>query len=170
MKPTFPNKQSVLVPVRLGNNNVITFDYNDKQTILAYSPKKAHIINFVPVRLGNINSDITLNHNINRPSWATSSYKLPNAHYKSHHVAKVDNCPRVFVGRSLHFNSCALGRNVWNACRIATVGKLKGQNLSHALKRKKKFTQSCFTLPWKHVEEGVVVPRVHSFFGDYKIR
>ena len=129
MKPTSPNKQSVLVPVRLGNNNLIIFDYNDKQAILAYSPKKAHIINFVPVRLGNINSDVTLNHNRNRPSWPTSSYK-----------------------------------------RVATVGKLKGQNLSHALKRKKKFTQSCFTLPWKHVEEGVVVPRVHSFFGDYKIR
>ena len=66
MKPTFPNKESVLVPVRLGNNSsVITFEYKDKQATLSYSPKKAHIINFVPVRLGNIDSDITLNHYIN---------------------------------------------------------------------------------------------------------
>ena len=40
MKPTSPNKQSVLVPVRLGNNSsVIRFDYKDKQNTLGYSPK-----------------------------------------------------------------------------------------------------------------------------------
>ena len=75
MKPTSPNKQSVLVPVRLGNNSyVITFDY--KQAILAYFPKLAHIINFVQIRLGNIYSVITFNRNINRLSWPTSPYKL----------------------------------------------------------------------------------------------
>ena len=77
MKPTSPNKQSVLVPVRLGNNSsAITFDYKDKQDTLGYSPKYAHIINFVPVRLGNIDSDITFNRNINSPPWSIFLCKL----------------------------------------------------------------------------------------------
>ena len=37
---------------------------------------------FVPVRLGNINSDITFNYNINRPSWPSSPYNVNKIQYE----------------------------------------------------------------------------------------
>ena len=86
---------------------------------------------------------------------------------KTYHVAKVDSYPQVYVRQ---FNSHPFGRNVRNACHVATAGKLKGQNISHPLNRKKKVTQSCSTLSWKHVEEGVLVPRAHDYIGDQEIR
>ena len=50
--PTSPNKQSVSVPVRLGENStVITFDYKINRPSWPTSPYK--LSSFVPVRLGN---------------------------------------------------------------------------------------------------------------------
>ena len=43
---------------------------------MVYFSKTVLITGFVPVRLGNINSDITSDYNINRQSWPSSPYQL----------------------------------------------------------------------------------------------
>ena len=67
------NKVSIYLSIYLSD---IAFDCKINMSSWSTSPKTVLITGFVPVRLGNINSDITSHYNINRQSWPSSPDQL----------------------------------------------------------------------------------------------